>query len=75
MDNPNSVRLAICLRNAGAEDLIVRKIYEVWSDPAAEAKGFLRVVDESGEDYLYPVEYFAAVDLSMELQHQLFEAI
>jgi hypothetical protein len=43
--------------------LEVRKIYRALPDPVAAAKGFVRVVDESGEDYLYPTARFVAVEL------------
>jgi hypothetical protein len=64
-------RFAVSLRNAGAEDLVLRKIYTVMTDPAAESKGFLRVIDESGEDYLYPTDYFAELQLTPDLGEQL----
>lgn len=55
----------VCLSNEGYEaSLEPRKIYLALTDPAAERRGFLRVVDESGEDYLFPKTYFAAIDLS-----------
>ncbi len=41
----------------------VRKVYQALPDPVAASRGFLRVVDESGEDYLYPSECFVAVEL------------
>jgi hypothetical protein len=43
--------------------LETRKLYRRLPDDAAAARGFVRVVDESGEDYLYPAEIFVAVDL------------
>jgi len=46
---------AVCLRNGGfGASLEVRKLYPFISDPDAEANNLIRVVDESGEDYLYP---------------------
>ena len=57
------MRFAICVRNQGAADLELRKVYRVLADKVAATEGFLRVIDESGEDYLYPQEYFAAVEL------------
>jgi hypothetical protein len=63
--------LVVCLRNEGAEDLELRKLYAVVPDAAAAAKGFLRVLDESGEDYLYPAEFFAPVEVSDETAHEL----
>jgi hypothetical protein len=54
---------AICVQNRGAEDLEVRKVYRVLHDKDAAATGYVRVVDESGEDYLYPADYFVFVEL------------
>ncbi len=54
---------AICVENRGAEDLDIRKVYRVLPDKTAAATGYVRVVDESGEDYLYPADYFVFVDL------------
>jgi hypothetical protein len=56
-------RYAICVKNRGAEDLEVRKIYRVLHDNDAAATGYMRVIDESGEDYLYPAQYFVPVEL------------
>jgi hypothetical protein len=54
---------AICIENRGAEDLEVRKVYRVLIDKDAAATGYVRVIDESGEDYLYPADYFVFVEL------------
>ncbi len=54
----------ICVENRGAEDLEVRKVYRALHDKEAAATGYVRVVDESGEDYLYPADYFVFVTLS-----------
>lgn len=57
-------RYFICLANGEYRaSLEVRKIYVVLPDPAANAEGLLRVVDESGEDYLYPSTLFAEIAL------------
>lgn len=53
----------VCIKNGDAEDLELRKLYPVVPDAEARRRGFLRVIDESGEDYLYPESYFAEVDL------------
>ena len=56
--------LAICIKNTGYEaSLIFRKIYNLLEDEEALGSGLLRVVDESGEDYLFPKEYFIPVEL------------
>jgi hypothetical protein len=54
---------AICIENRGAEDLDIRKVYLVLPDKDAAATGYVRVVDESGEDYLYPADYFVSLEL------------
>ena len=56
-------RFAICVENRGAEDLDVRKVYRVLPDRDAAATNHVRVIDESGEDYLYPADYFVFVEL------------
>ena len=59
-----SQQFVICVRNDGhPASLEVRKIYRALPDPLASAKGFVRVIDESGEDYLYPAQNFIAVEL------------
>jgi hypothetical protein len=56
-------KFVLCVRPGDSEDLEVRKIYEVLPDPKAAKDGYLRIVDESGEDYLYPADHFAAIKL------------
>ena len=51
----------MCLKNEGCDDLELRKLYRLLPDKEAAAEGYLRVVDESGEDYLYPTSFFAVV--------------
>jgi hypothetical protein len=58
----------LCVQNRGAEDLELRKVYRVVPDAEAAAAGHLRIVDESGEDYLYPAAYFVAVALTPEAE-------
>lgn len=53
----------LCIENRGAEDLDVRKVYRVLPDRAATATGYVRVIDESGEDYLYPASFFVPVEV------------
>lgn len=62
MNDPDTgeVRFGVCLRNEGhPASLEPRKIYRVIDDADAARDGFLRVVDESGEDYLYPESLFS----------------
>jgi len=65
------IRFAICLKNRGSEDLIVRKVYQVLPDERAEQQGLLRVIDESGEDYLYPAGYFYVLELPQQIERAL----
>ena len=64
-------RFAICVRNRGADDLEVRKVYRVLPDKTAAAEGYLRIIDESGEDYLYPAEWFVSVELPLRVTRLL----
>lgn len=60
-------RYALCIRNRGYKaSLDVRKVYPVLSDATAARRGLLRVVDESGEDYLYPAEFFVPIVVPRE---------
>ena len=56
-------KFAICIDNTDyPAALELRKIYRLLPDPDAAQDGDVRVVDESGEDYLYPADYFVVVD-------------
>ncbi len=71
---PNEVYL-LCLRNDGyPASLEPRKVYSSIPDPAAAAKGFVRVIDESGQDYLYPANRFIAVHLPVAARRVLARA-
>ena len=63
---------AVCLRNAGfGVSLEIRKLYPVVVDADAEANDLIRVVDESGEDYVYPARLFQRLTLPLEVQRAL----
>ena len=64
-------RFALCVENKDCEDLEKRKIYQVIPDEDAAREGYLRVIDESGEDYLYPQSYFILVQLPREAREAL----
>ena len=60
----NSSRYLLCIRNDDyPASLEVRKVYRKLADATAAARHFVRVVDESGEDYLYPESYFVPIEL------------
>jgi len=62
-------KFVLCVRNADSEDLELRKVYQVLPDNKALKEGYLRVIDESGEDYLYPEDYFVAIELPRSAEH------
>jgi len=67
-------RFAVCIQNEGAEEsLEPRKIYELLEDPAAEKRDYVRVIDEEGEDSLYPASWFLALDLPHAVEEALPE--
>lgn len=68
-------KFALCVRDDECEDLELRKIYQVIADKRAEEEGYLRIVDESGEDYLYPESYFILVRLPRKAQQALVAAV
>jgi hypothetical protein len=62
-------KYVLCISNAGYPvSLETRKIYEVIPDPEGERFGMLRVIDESGEDYLFEADRFVAIDVPEEAQ-------
>jgi hypothetical protein len=54
----------LCVKNDECEDLELRKVDQLLPDSKAAKDGYMRIVDESGEDYLYPESYFAPLSLS-----------
>ena len=68
-------RFAICIKNAGhPDDLHVRTVYQVLPDESAARSNYIRVIDETGEDYLYPAEYFVFVELPQAVEESLLRA-
>ena len=70
--NSKEKRFVVCIRNDGYEvSLERRKLYEIVPDPAAAKHRLLRVIDESGEDYVYPARMFQKLVLPAEIQRAL----
>jgi hypothetical protein len=70
--SPPSRRFAICVCNEGYPvSLEVRKIYRVVADPTAVRHRMIRITDESGEDYLYPRDFFILVSLPASVRQAL----
>jgi len=71
----SATQYVICVGNKGyAASLELRKIYQVLPDKAGSKHRQIRVIDESGEDYLYPEEYFVPVRLSQTVERAVRRA-
>jgi len=67
-----SHHFVVCTSNEGYEaSLEPRKLYELIEDEQAQSLGMLRVIDEPGEDYLFPEALFARIELPETLEKQL----
>ena len=70
------IKFLLCVDNEGYEaSLELRKLYENVPDKEAERHGQVRIIDESGEDYLYPTNYFAPVRLLTETKKKILERV
>ena len=68
-------QFVVCVKNKDyAASLELRKLYQVVGDEGAAKLGQLRVIDESGEDYLYPEEYFVTVQLPQSAEKAILQA-
>jgi hypothetical protein len=69
-----TTHFVVCIHNGEyAGTLELRKVYEVLEDPVAVKRGFIRVIDESGEDYLYPNSWFFPVAVPENVEQLLHE--
>ena len=70
------IKFAVCISNEDYKaSLEVGKLYRVIPDPEAESHGYLRVIDESGEDYGYSADRFFLIELPPALEKALLEAL
>lgn len=67
-------RFVICIRTDDADLLTQRRIYEVLSDEGAAKSKYVRVIDNEGEDYLYPASYFVPVEFPPAVEQALLQA-
>ncbi len=70
-----TLQFVLCMRNEGCDDLEERKVYQVIPDADAGKEGYVRIIDESGEDYLYPGRYFIAIELPRDAVKALAETV
>ncbi len=67
-------KFLLCVDNEGYEaSLEIRKLYEKLPDKEAECHNQVRIIDESGEDYLYPSKFFAPIGLPMQTRNRIVE--
>ena len=64
-------RLAVCIQSDDPDLLTPRMIYQILPDASAAQSDYVRVIDNEGEDYLYPAKYFIFVELPNEVQRAL----
>lgn len=68
-------RFAVCVSSGGyPASLEARKLYQVLPDKEAEALDHLRVIDETGDDYLYPRELFREIEIPAAVEEELRRA-
>ena len=61
-------QLAVCVQSDDPDLITPRMIYQILPDESAEKSDYVRVIDNEGEDYLYPAKYFVLVELPSEVQ-------
>ena len=72
--NEKHRHFAVCIRNEDHEEsLELKKIYELLEDARAEEHDMVRVIDEEGEDYLYPREWFLQIELPQRIEQAILE--
>lgn len=71
-DLQHDIDFVLCIDNRDCDDLEKGKVYQVIPDSVATKDGYLRIVDESREDYLYPESYFVLLKLPQRAQAALF---
>lgn len=72
---PNQQKFVICVKNSGYKaSLEIRKLYATIPDARLAKRGLLRVVDESGEDYVYPASLFIAAELPQRVERAIVAA-
>jgi hypothetical protein len=67
-------QFAICIRTDDPDLLTPRRVYEILPDKSAARSKYVRVVDNEGEDYLYPLTYFVFVDFPPAVEQALLKA-
>ena len=72
--NEKPRHFAVCIRNEDHEEsLELKKIYQILEDPRANEHDMVRVIDEEGEDYLYPRSWFLSIELPQRIEEAIVE--
>lgn len=67
-------KFAVCIHSNDPDLLTPRMIYQILPDESAAKSNYVRVIDNEGEDYLYPADYFIFLDLPLEVERALLQA-
>jgi hypothetical protein len=70
-DNPIRPVFAVCVANDGCDDLSTGMMYRVLPDDAAAGESLMRIIDDSGEDYLYPSHRFVVIEVPQAEEQRL----
>ena len=72
--NNHETKFAVCINSDDPDLLTPRRIYQVLPDESAAKSNYIRVVDNEGEDYLYPADYFLFIELPRKVEQALLKA-
>ena len=73
-DQKSAMRFVICINDGGyVDDLKVRMIYQSLPDESAARSNYLRIIDETGEDYLYPANLFVSIEVPRDVEEALLQ--
>jgi hypothetical protein len=70
----SALQFAICIKTDDADLLTPRRIYQILPDDSAARSHYVRVIDNEGEDYLYPADYFIFMEFPHEVEQTLLQA-
>lgn len=68
-------QFAICINTNDPDMLTPRMVYQVLPDESAARSNYIRVIDNEGEDYLYPADYFILIDLPYPVEYALLQTL
>ncbi len=72
--NNRETKFAVCINSDDPDLLTPRRIYRVLLDESAARSNYIRVIDNEGEDYLYPSDYFLFIELPRKIEQALLKA-